>query len=115
MTESKYRHNTLFRGILNDDLLEQLEDDDLSFEEFDTRVYNMQPDLNRIEPNREVRVETEYLGNNGEVEIIFSCRTTWMDRESDLIDYLDKVQETLENDLEILISEKEFLGYSRDQ
>ncbi|MCY3412959.1 MAG: hypothetical protein INQ03_15075 [Candidatus Heimdallarchaeota archaeon] len=108
---TSYDYHTIFKGELN----ENDEDEELDMAEFDSKVFSLQEDINRIEPNRDPRLETEYLGNNGECEIHFTFFTSWMDREADIEDYLDHVQDELENQLDIIIIERDNLGYSRRQ
>ena len=103
----QYRRYVLFRGLVND-----FDDEfnDLDLAELDARAYNSQETLNRIQPNRDPQLEVDYLGVAGHVELIFNFKTTWMDRESDVADYLDDVQTEVENELDLLISEVETLG-----
>ncbi|MDH5402718.1 MAG: hypothetical protein OEZ01_04540 [Candidatus Heimdallarchaeota archaeon] len=107
MSSVIYIHYTIFKGLLNqtDD-----DEDELDFGEFDTKAHSISQNLDKIQPHRFPELETDYLGSNGDVDLIFNFRITWMDRESDIEDYLDDVQQTIENELELLIFERQNLG-----
>ena len=104
--------HVLFRGYINED---SLDDDEPDFADFDTKAFGLQSDLDRLEPNRDPRLETEYIGNNGEFELKFVFLTTWLDRDADVEDYLDRVQNEIENGLDVIVTEREKLGYMRRQ
>jgi hypothetical protein len=109
MSLSQYRLYILFRGILN--IYNQDNDEDeLEFGEIDAKAFDLASEINRIQPNRDPRLELDYLGDSGHLELIFNFRTTWMDRESDVEDYLDDVQEVVENGMDMIITEREMLG-----
>ena len=103
---SVYIGNVLFRGYLSD------EDDERDFGEIDSDAHFAQSELNLIRPHKNPSLALDYLGISGEVELIYRFKVTWDERESDIQDYLDEVQESIENLLFIIISEREFLGYS---
>jgi hypothetical protein len=111
MSGTIYDNNILFRATLND-----IDDeDDLDFGELDTQAFNIQQDIDKIEPNREPRLELDYLGNNADIELIYRYITTWLDRDADMNDYLDKVENEIENGLNVIVTEREVLGYSKRQ
>ncbi len=85
-------------------------EEDLDFAELDLRAHDLIGDLNAIEPNRDVNLELDYLGIGGEAEFLFSFKRAWDDRESDLLDYLDEVQETIENGLPVIVSERQTIS-----
>lgn len=99
-----YRQTELFSTYLIDS------DEDLDFAELDLRAHDLIADLNAIEPNRDVNFELDYLGVAGEAEFLFSFRRVWDDRESDLLDYLDEVQKTIENGLPVIVTERQTLS-----
>jgi len=101
-----YYQNTLFRGQLND------LDSELDFGDVDTRVFELTSDVNALQPNRYPQLKLDYLGVTGEIEIIFTFRTTWEDRQADISHYHDEVQEVIENGLNCIITEIESLGQS---
>jgi hypothetical protein len=109
MSLSQYRLYILFRGLLNsygqDD-----DEDDLEFGEIDAKAFDQAAEINRLQPNRDPRLELDYLGDSGHLELIFNFRTTWIDRESDVEDYLDDVQGVIENGMDMIITEREMLG-----
>jgi len=105
--QNEYRRYVLFRGIVND-FDDEYNEVDLA--ELDARAYNMRSTINHIEPNRDPHLEVDYLGISGNIELIFNFRTTWMDRQSDLADYLDDVQSEIENEMDLLITDREMLG-----
>lgn len=107
VSSSQYRLLASFKGILNN--YEELEDD-IDLGDLDASAYNLREDIDRLQPNRDPSLEFDYLGLSGDVELIFNCRITWMDRESDIEDYLDEVQGVIENGLDILIYERQVLG-----
>lgn len=109
MSES-YNFNVMFKGFLNEN---DDDEEEVDFGEFDTNAFFLQKDLELIEPNRDPKLETEYLGNNGEFELLFTHKTTWLDRDADIEDYLEKVQEEIENSLNVIIEETEKLGYTK--
>jgi hypothetical protein len=86
------------------------EEDELEFGEIDAKAFDQASEINRLQPNRDPRLELDYLGNSGHLELIFNFRTTWIDRESDIEDYLDDVQEVIENGMDMIITEREMLG-----
>ncbi len=108
MAQSNDLH-VLFTGFITstDD------EEDIDFNDFDNRAYSLQNKLDQIEPNRDPRLETEYLGNNLDFELKFTFQVTWMDRNADEDEYIDKVQAEIENDLGVIIIEKSKLGYTR--
>ncbi len=108
MSSTQSRLHVLYRGLLNE--FDEDEDEELDFGELDVKTYNLQSELNRLQPNRDPRLETDYLGISGDVELLFNCRISWMDRDADVEDYLDNVQESIENELDMIISEREYLG-----
>ena len=105
--QGQYRRYVLFRGIVN-----EFEDEfnEIDLPELDSRAYSLKQSLDRIQPNRDTSLEVDYLGITGDVELIFNFKTTWMDRESDLVEYLDDVGEEIENGLNLIITEREILG-----
>lgn len=102
--------HVIFKGFI-----EEFDDDDDEIEmtEFDARAFSLQDTINQIEPNRDPRLETEYFGNNLDFELKFIFRITWMDRTADEDEYIDKVQEEIENGLGVIIIEKQKLGYTK--
>lgn len=114
MSESYAISNVMFRGILNNFDEDDDDDDEIDIGELDARATGLITELNRIQPYRFPRLQTDYLGNNGDAELIFKFRITWMDRTSDLENYLDDVQSTIENGLDILIHERESLGITTE-
>ncbi|MHA2249820.1 MAG: hypothetical protein ACXAD7_05630 [Candidatus Kariarchaeaceae archaeon] len=110
MSSSTTRYHVLFRGLLNE--YDDDDEEELEFGEVDSRAFALQEELNSLEPNRDPKLEVDYLGINGDIELLFNCKTTWIDRGADMEDYIDKVQETIENGLNMIINEKEFLGYT---
>lgn len=106
-TRGKYRRYVLLRGIVND-----FDDEytDIDLAEMDTRAYGMRQTLDKIQPNRDPQLEVDYLGITGDIEMIYNFKTTWMDREGDLYDYLDDVQSEIESEMEVLITERQMLG-----
>ncbi|MCE7737681.1 MAG: hypothetical protein GPJ54_22510 [Candidatus Heimdallarchaeota archaeon] len=102
--------NILFRGLLNDYGDYDDDDDELDFGEIDSKANEIKHELDSIQPYRYPQLQLEDLGESGNVELIFKFRTTWMDREADLQDYLDEVQATIESRLDMIITERESLG-----
>ncbi|MHA2027870.1 MAG: hypothetical protein ACW99A_00145 [Candidatus Kariarchaeaceae archaeon] len=102
--------NILFRGILND--FDEDEEDDFEFGVIDAKTDELKDELNSLQPYRFPSLELEYLGNSGDVELIFKFRTNWMDREADLEDYIDEVQTVIESGMDMIINEKQMLGYT---
>ena len=99
-----YFTNILFRGILNED------DDELDFGEVDTIIETTTPEIDKIQPGRLPQLKLDYLGISGEVEILLRFKVTWEDRGSDLENYLDEVQATIEGGINGSIYEREQLG-----
>lgn len=94
----------LFRGILVDDV------DEIDFWDLDTRASNLYDELNLIQPNRKPDLRLDYMGISGEVEFLYFFKSLWDERSSDINDYLDNVQQVIEDNLSVLINEVEFLG-----
>ena len=107
MSGGSAKRYVLFRGLVND-----FDDDfnEIDLSEMDTRAFGMRDTLNALQPNRDPNLEVDYLGITGDIELIFNFTTTWMDRESDLADYLDDVESEIENEMDLLINEREHLG-----
>ncbi len=101
----------MFRGIVND----SDNNEDIDFSELDNRAFTLQSEINKIEPNRNPQLELDYLGINNDFELIFSFNTTWMDRSADIEEYLDKVQDEIENGMDVIVTEREFLGYTKNK
>ncbi len=108
MFATVYKEHILFRGELSDN------DEDIDFGELDTRVFELTSEVDHLQPNRYPQLRLDYLGVTGEIEIIFSYRKTWEDRDSDLLDYQDEVQEVIENGIGCIISERENLGITSE-
>lgn len=105
--------NILFRGLLNDyDEYDDDDSEDLDFGVIDSLAEGMKDELNLLQPYRFPSLQLEYLGDSGDIELIFKFRTNWMDREADLQDYVDEVQATIESTMNLIINEKESLGYT---
>ncbi len=99
----------LFRGILKDFDEDDMEDE-IDFGEFDSHVFSTAGEIDRLQPNRFPYLELDYLGNSGDAEMIFRFKITWMDREADMEDYLDEVQDLLENNLNMLMNERQWIS-----
>lgn len=104
-----YFYRILFRGNLIDDT------DDPDFGEIDTLASYANDELDKIAPNRNPDLRLDYLGITGEVEFIYTFRITFQDRDSDVEDYLDDIQESIEGQLPVVIYEREPLGIAQDQ
>ncbi len=106
-TSGNYIRYYMFRGLINnyDDEYEKME-----LSEIDSNAYNCISELNKIEPHRDPNLSVDYFGISGDLEMIFNFKSTWMDRESDIGDYIDKVQTEVENLLNVIISEIEYIG-----
>ena len=102
--------NILFRGLLNE--YDEDDDDEIDFGILDSKADEIKEELNHIQPYRYPALQLEYLDDGGNVELIFKFRTNWMDREADLQDYLDEVQTSIESRLDMIITEKESLGFT---
>jgi hypothetical protein len=103
----------LYRGLLNE-IEDDEEDEEVELGELDANAYDLRNELNLIQPNRDPKLTVDYLGIDGNVEMLFNYRITWIDRDSDIQDYLDEVQEIIENGMDMIISEREFLGYTSE-
>jgi hypothetical protein len=86
------------------------ETEEIEFGELDTQVYDLNDQINLIQPYRNPDLRLDYLGVTGEVELIYIFRVTFQDRDSDVNDYLDEVEKTIEDNIEINIFEREPLG-----
>ncbi len=95
-----YRQTELFTCYLTE------VDEDMEFADLDALSMDLIPELNAIEPFRDVKFELDFLGIAGEAEFLFSFKRMWDDRESDLLDYLDKVQEAIENGLPVIVVDR---------
>ena len=101
--------HVLFRGLVKDFDEDDMEDE-IEFGEFDAQVFGVAGEIDRLQPNRFPHLELDYLGNSGDVEMIFRFKVTWMDREADMEDYLDEVQDLIENNLNMLINERHWIS-----
>jgi len=101
--------NILFRGLLND-FEDDDDDDEIDIGDIDSKADEIKMELDSIQPYRFPTLQVEDLSETGNIELIFKFRTTWMDREADLQDYLDEVQSTIESRLDMMITERESLG-----
>ena len=111
MAVVRYRYYALFRAILND--YDEYESD-IEIGDLDAQADSLREEFDTIEPYRDPRLEVDNLGLSGDVELIFHFKTNWMDRTSDIEQYLDDVQEIIENDMDLLVTEREPLGYRRE-
>jgi len=108
MSSSNTVH-VLFRGLVKDIDEDDMEDE-LEFGDFDSQIFGLSGEIDRLQPNRFPHLELDYLGNSGDAELIFRFKITWMDREADMEDYLDEVQDVIENDLNMLVNEREWIS-----
>ena len=111
MSVIRYRYYALFRGLLND--YDEYESD-IDMGELDSQAYSLQSDLDRLQPYRDPKLNVDYLGITGEVEMLFNFKITWMDRDSDIEIFLDDVQEVIENSMDLLITERQGLGFRQE-
>jgi hypothetical protein len=97
----------MFRGIVN-----EFEDEfnEVDLPELDSQAFGLKETLDAIQPNRDTQLDVDYLGITGDIELIFNFKTNWMDRDSDLGDYLDDVESEIENGMNLVISDREILG-----
>lgn len=106
-------YNVLFRGEIIDMEDFEEEDEELDFGEMASKVSELATEINTLQPYREPAIELDQLGAEGDFELIFQFRISWMDRDADVEDYLDEVQEVIENHLEAEIIEREGLGITQ--
>lgn len=111
-TSSTYRHFTLMRGLLNN--YDDYYDEEVDFGELDARAFNLRRELDKLQPNRDPQLELEYLGVSGDLELMFNFRITWMDRESDIEEFLEESQEVIENGMDMIVTEKQILGVRKE-
>lgn len=104
--------NVLFRGLMNeyDDDEEEDEDEEMSI--IESKTHEIIDEISRLQPYRYPSLSLEYYGDQGHIELVFKFRITWMDRESDMNDYLDDVQNTIESGMNMIVNERESLGYT---
>ncbi len=103
-SSGNYRQTVLFSAYLTEG------EDEMEFAELDMLSAELVDELNKVEPYRNVDFRLDYLGIAGDAEFIFIFRRSWDDRESDLMDYLDKIQQTIEDNLPVIISERETIS-----
>ncbi|MHA2092639.1 MAG: hypothetical protein ACW98K_17475 [Candidatus Kariarchaeaceae archaeon] len=113
MSSPYTRFHVLFRGLLNE-IEDDEEDEEVELGELDANAYDLRNELNLIQPNRDPKLTVDYLGIDGNVEMLFNYRITWIDRDADIQDYLDEAQGIIENGMDVLINEREFLGYTSE-
>ncbi len=86
-----------------------IDDEEVEFEDLDVRTYFTSSELVKIQPNRDPVLELDYLGLSDDVEFLFTFKSSWEDRSSDIQDYLDQVQEEIENQLPVQITDAEWV------
>ncbi len=104
--------NVLFRGLMNDYDDDEEEDEDEEMSIIESKTHEIKDEIDRLQPYRYPALSLEYYGDLGHIELVFKFRITWMDRDSDMNDYLDDVQNTIESGMNMIINERESLGYT---
>ena len=104
--------NVLFRGLLNEYDEDDEDDDEYDISVIESKTNEVRNEIDKLQPYRYPSLSLEYYGDMGHIELIFKFRITWMDRESDMQDYMDEVEQTIESGLNMIINERESLGYT---
>ncbi|MHA1687495.1 MAG: hypothetical protein ACTSYD_14015 [Candidatus Heimdallarchaeaceae archaeon] len=93
-----YYYYCIIKVTPNDE--EQYED----MGEFDLYLNMTQKELEKKEPKRQPYLDTNYFSKEL-IEILFKFRASFRDGTEDINRYIDLVKETIENELNVLITE----------
>lgn len=95
-----YRVYCVFRGCM------KTEADDIDFNEFDTKINEVERQVQKQESHRDIRLETTHF-NEGYAELLFVFKGSYLERTSELEQVMDNVAEEIESSMDFTVDEKE--------